>query len=93
MVNLFPQEHFDGISRGVQPYLRARASKKPLLWRAKPCSFRGRAVSHVDAPLSPARAMALCSGSGTQPGSVVLSSLAVAVAFSLSFFVNRSFEF
>ena len=37
---------------GRQPYLKQRASLNSSLWRSKPNSLRGRAVSHVDAPLS-----------------------------------------
>ena len=34
---------------GDQPYRRAKASLKALLCRAKPCSWRGRAQSQLDA--------------------------------------------
>ena len=62
--NLLPQAHFGGISDGVQPYLRARASWKAPLWRVNPCSIRGRAVSQVDDPFSFARSTDLRNGSG-----------------------------
>ena len=61
---LLPQAHFDGVSEGDQPYLRASASWKAPLWRAKPCSVRGRAVNQVEDPFSVAKSMALCSETG-----------------------------
>ena len=50
--NLLPQVQIDGISDGVQPYLRAKALWKTPLWRAKPCSTRGKAVDQVNDPFS-----------------------------------------
>ena len=61
---LFPQAHFDGISEGAQLYLRASASWKAPLWRAKPCSARGRAVNQVEDPFSVAKSAALRSETG-----------------------------
>ena len=60
-VKLLPQSHFDGSLDGGQPYCRANASRKADLCREKPCSVRGRTVSHVQAPFSFARSAALCS--------------------------------
>ena len=45
-----PQAHVVGVCNGCQPYLRAMASLKVLLWRVKPNSSRGRDVSQLEAP-------------------------------------------
>ena len=55
-----PQAHLVGSLSGVQPYRNARASWKAPLCSAKPCSERGRTVSHVDEPFSLAKLTALC---------------------------------
>ena len=46
-----PYAQLLGVLEGDHPYLRARASTKAPLWREKPCSSRGRAVSQLEEPL------------------------------------------
>ena len=62
--NLFQQAQVQDISVGVQPYLRARASSKALLWRANQCSDNGRAVSQIEDPFFFAKFTTRCSKSG-----------------------------
>ena len=75
------QAQLVGDLEGTQPYLKARASMKALLWREKPCSSSGKAVNKLDEPLSLARSMAFWKAGVTSP----LRLLASAVACSLLF--------
>ena len=60
MVKPLPHAQVVGTLSGCQPYLKARASRNADLWREKPNSEIGRAVSQPEAPFSWARDMARC---------------------------------
>ena len=47
-----PHAHSTRTSLRVQPYLRARASRKALLCRVKPYSCTGRELNHEEVPFS-----------------------------------------
>ena len=47
-----PQSQTLGECDGSQPYFNARASRNAPLWREKPNSVSGRAVSQLEAPFS-----------------------------------------
>ena len=53
-----PQAQCVGRLAGVQPYLRARASRKAPLWRVRPYCSKGRADNQLEDPFSWANSMA-----------------------------------
>ena len=81
-----PQAHLVGSLSGVQPYRNARASWKAPLCSAKPCSERGRTVSHVDEPFLLAKLTALCRLAGRSS----VRSRTACEFFSLFSFLTRA---
>ena len=61
---MVPHAQCDGVRGSCQPYHRASASQKALLWRENPNSSIGSEVSQLEAPFSPASSIALVSGVG-----------------------------
>ena len=47
-----PHTHSTGISLGIPPYRRAKASQRAPLCREKPCSHIERELNHKEAPFS-----------------------------------------
>jgi len=54
-----PHGQWDGVWDGIQPYLKARASRKVVLHKEKPCFQTGSAASQLEASFSCAKVTAL----------------------------------
>ncbi len=65
IANGLPQIQCRGVFFNGHPYLIFIASWNSPLFMLKPLSSSGRAVSHIDAPFSCARSIALFSGGGS----------------------------
>ena len=57
-VKMVPHAQCDSVRGSCQPYRRASASQKALLWRENPNSSIGSEVSQLEAPFSPASSIA-----------------------------------
>ena len=71
----FPQMQTVSMPCGCHPYLRAMVSQKVPLCKAKPCSSKGRTVSHTDVPFSCASPAAffMVRGSCSQTSTAILT--------------------
>ena len=55
MEKLVPYAQWDAVRDGIQPYFRTKEFRKVVLYKDKPCTWKGSAVSQLEAAFSYAK--------------------------------------